>query len=49
MNSYLRLVTNNVMAQDGSVYYKLEDLQTFFGENPVETEEEGGSDAYGRN
>ena len=31
--------------KNGSVYYKLEDLQTFFGENPVETEEEGGSDA----
>ena len=31
--------------KNGSVYYKLEDLQTFFGENPVETKEEGGSNA----
>ena len=31
--------------KNGSVYYKLEDLQTFFGENPVETEEKGGSNA----
>ena len=31
--------------KNGSVYYKLEHLQTFFGQNPVETEEEGGSNA----
>ena len=27
--------------KNGSVYYKLEDLENFFGKNPVETEEEG--------
>ena len=26
--------------KNGSVYYKLEDLENFFGENPVETDEE---------
>ena len=28
--------------KNGSVYYKLEDLENFFGKNPVETDEEKG-------
>jgi hypothetical protein len=28
--------------KNGSVYYKFEDLENFFGENPVETDEEKG-------
>jgi hypothetical protein len=31
--------------KNGSVYYKFEDLEKFFGENPVEAGGEGGSDA----
>ena len=38
--------------KNGSVYYKLEDLENFFGENPVETDEEEksmeGDNAYKR-
>ena len=38
--------------ENGSVYYKLEDLENFFGENPVETDEEEksmeGDNAYKR-
>ena len=34
---------------NGSVYYRLKDLENFFGENPVETDNEEGKSMEGDN